>query len=57
MRRWRQTREWNIHKPRKARGGWQAPESRREAWDRFSKSPEGTNADDSLILDFWHPEL
>ena len=36
----------------------QPPEAKTEAWDGVSlRAPEGTNPGDTLILDFWPPDL
>lgn len=41
-----------------ASDGWQPPESRRGMTQGFlSESLEGTTPDDTLILDFWPPQL
>lgn len=41
-----------------AKGCWQLPEARRQARNRSpSEPPEGNNPADTLILDFWTPEL
>ena len=54
----RQRLELGSPKPRSAKGYQLPPEAGRDACKRFSlKSPDGTNAADTLISDFWPPEL
>ena len=39
------------------KGCQQPPEAMKEAWNRATQPPEGTNPDDTLVLGLWPSEL
>ena len=45
------------HKSKNVKGCQQPPEDMKEAWNRATQPPEGTNPDDTLVLGFRPSEL
>ena len=53
----KQRLQLHSHKSRNVKGCQQPPEAKKEAWNRPTQPPEGTNPDDTLVLRFWPSEL
>ena len=53
----RQSLEWHVCNPRDTKALWRPPEVGRGPGDSLPEPPEETNPVETLVSDFWSPEL